>query len=481
MRYLSPRRLHYNLRMKIRSLSPALAAAVVAVAAASARAAFAAAATFVAAAVVTMPTARADETAAGTVADSARTATIDRVRDYLEATSDATRREILATLSDTPIEELLAALPAAIEYPALEPGISTWPMRVAETGEESTYVLVLPPNYDPAKPWPAWLALHGTGGVGAHSAQFLDNEVARSGFVAVCPTAAPDRRGKGWDFSRAQRLLSIAALDDARRRVNIDADRVVIGGWSRGGHGTYDVAVHHPALFSAANPVAGAPRANYVGMLRNLGAMRMHIVNGANDEALLIAAARSGVELLTRKVRADVRYIEDPERGHDVMLDSLPAAADACLAAVRDARADRLLVAAHGDGLTEASWLRIDELAGDAYTIGDTLSVPGLSSKRTKSARLVAFHKAVFEATASVDARRGSNAFTLKSDGVRRATLLLHHDAVRWGRSVRVTANGRRVFSDRIEPSAATLLDGFRARRDLGRLFVAELTVDIPE
>lgn len=411
-------------------------------------------------------------------AESARDA-LTLVRAF-ESASWEEREAIVGELDAMPIADVVDAVRRAAEFPPVEPGVVRRQMIVAETGEQSEYILIVPPGYDPARAWPAWLALHPTGGTGGQAAQFMQEQAARLGFIAICPSELPERRGRGWAFTREERLLTIAALDDAKRQVHIDPDRVVIGGWSRGGHATYGVAGHHPALFCALHPVIGAPRANYVGLLRNLDAHHIRILNGAQDERLLVAAARSGVELLTKKVRADVHYDEVADRDHSVMLDRLPAVADACLAARRDVAADRCVVAGYpGSGLTEGLWLRIDAFERTAYSPGQSLRIPGFTRKVDRVDRLEAFHETVFAKTAWVEAKRNGNRFVLKTSHVRKVTLLLTLDAVDWNRKILVNCAGRRVFSEKVEPSVETLLDGYLRRRDTGRLFVAEIELEL--
>ncbi len=403
------------------------------------------------------------------------------LRRYLEASTEEERAPLLEGLEAIPVDDLreeLIRLDAEPREP-FTPGRHDIDVAIAGTDLTSRYVLVIPEDYDPAQEWPLWIAMHGTSGSGNDCAQFLRKETAKHRFVLACPTAHESHRSRGWGFTPEERALTLSVLADVKRRVRVDPDRVILSGWSRGGHATFDVAVHHPGLFAGVQPVTGAPRAHYFGMLRNLGDPSVYILNGANDDERLLIAVRNGVEYLTKKIRADVTYVEDPERGHDLLLEHLPAAADAMMAARRDASPDRIVVAAHADARTEGAWLRIDAVNGEVHRPGAGLRIPGYRASASEESKLSAAHKAVFDATGWVEAKRGRNAFSLKADGVLKVTLLLDADAIDWKRNVRVTLGGKRLFSDKVQPSARTLLEGYHARRDIGRLFLAELPIEL--
>ena len=58
-------------------------------------------------------------------------------------------------------------------------------------------------------------------------------------------------------FKFAGEVDVLEALADAKRRLRIDDDRISVRGFSMGGAGCWQMAVHYPDLFFAANPGAG--------------------------------------------------------------------------------------------------------------------------------------------------------------------------------------------------------------------------------
>src|SRR5436189_20252 len=83
-----------------------------------------------------------------------------------------------------------------------------------------------------------------------------DALATRAGVIA--PTEAGENAG--YRFSARERASALAALRWARLRFDLDPDRVLVTGSSRGGHMSWDLALRHPGLFAAAAPMIGAPR-----------------------------------------------------------------------------------------------------------------------------------------------------------------------------------------------------------------------------
>lgn len=122
-----------------------------------------------------------------------------------------------------------------------------------------TYLVYVPPSYDPEQPIPLVIALHGRPGTGGGIAYLYDmNWVAReNGFVVVYP----DGIENAWNYTRGVpnfwdphvddteffRLL----VDDLARDLSIDFDRLYVTGFSNGGFMTQRVACEDPERYAA--------------------------------------------------------------------------------------------------------------------------------------------------------------------------------------------------------------------------------------
>ena len=150
--------------------------------------------------------------------------------------------------------------------PAPEPKQDAEPDRgflmksVPVLGEDRSYMLYLPPAYEPRTPSPAIVFLNGKGECGtdgmlqitAGLGPAVINDVTRWPFVIVFPQKRDPEILWGED-----EVVVLAALDRTRRECNIDAARIALGGISQGGNGTWSIAARHPDLFASLVVVCG--------------------------------------------------------------------------------------------------------------------------------------------------------------------------------------------------------------------------------
>jgi len=183
----------------------------------------------------------------------------DSLRRFFKATTPseqaAARKEILATKALTPAK-LAAAIRGLQLWEARETGEyeATLRLRKGKSSEMQLWLQV-PEGYDPARPWPLVIALHGQGGKAQQmlrlTRQILDDKA--KDFIIAAPqdlgplgfTMPPDV------VARPRNLLT--AL---RRMFRIDSDRVFIVGYSQGSHDAWMSAVMHGDCFTGIVPLA---------------------------------------------------------------------------------------------------------------------------------------------------------------------------------------------------------------------------------
>ncbi len=161
---------------------------------------------------------------------------------------------------------LLCMIPAVDEN--LGPGDHE---RLLQIGDmHRSYIVHVPPKYDPKKPTPLVVALHGAGTNGRMMAGFsgLSTKSDEAGFVVVYPN------GTGaagllltWNSGGFRRVASASTaddvgyigtvLDDLAKCVNVDAKRVYVTGMSNGGMMCYRLAAELSDRIAAIAPVAG--------------------------------------------------------------------------------------------------------------------------------------------------------------------------------------------------------------------------------
>ncbi len=135
------------------------------------------------------------------------------------------------------------------------------------SGEKRQYLLYVPPTYDPSKPTPLVISIHGFAEWPAHQAHISRwNELAdEKGFIVVYPSGTdfPKRwRTTGLTSSPGDPALDVQFISDLMDRLetqyNIDPARIYANGLSNGGGMSYLLACKLSDRIAAIGSVAGA-------------------------------------------------------------------------------------------------------------------------------------------------------------------------------------------------------------------------------
>lgn len=121
------------------------------------------------------------------------------------------------------------------------------------------YGLEIPENYhfDGSDPFRMDVWLHGRG-ERSTEANFIAEHMTRPGQYQPNKTIVLHPFGRYCNaFKFAGEIDILEAMDDVKKKYAIDDNRVAIRGFSMGGAGCWQMAVHYPDLFFAANPGAG--------------------------------------------------------------------------------------------------------------------------------------------------------------------------------------------------------------------------------
>ncbi|MSR59714.1 MAG: polyhydroxybutyrate depolymerase [Planctomycetaceae bacterium] len=150
----------------------------------------------------------------------------------------------------------------------LEPGNHL--LRLTVDDRPRSYLVHLPPRYDPTRPTPIVLVYHGALMNGPMMVKYsgLSDKADEAGFVAVYPngTGAGEAfltwNSWGLDGPRKKERpddvkFTASLLDDLATRVNVDPKRVYACGMSNGGMMCYRLAAELADRIAAIAPVAG--------------------------------------------------------------------------------------------------------------------------------------------------------------------------------------------------------------------------------
>jgi len=191
-------------------------------------------------------------------------------------------------------------------------------MRADKLDTGARYTLFVPESYDPLRPTPLVIGLHGGGrggadgklvvGSGASAMNFYQRRCNERGWICVCPTALE----AGWGGPRNDALID-AILDELAALYNIDENRIYLVGHSMGGGGTWVQGARQPEVYAAI-----APAASYgVRGIDALGKTRtgFYVYHSEDDPRTRIGGVRPQMKNLPGS-GLDFVYTELQDRGH---------------------------------------------------------------------------------------------------------------------------------------------------------------------
>ena len=204
----------------------------------------------------------------------------------------------------------------------------------------------LPAGYDPAKKWPLVLQLHGYNPANPDYVGWwsiderhpnIDTEFEdQQQVIYIEPHGRGNTRYLGLGDNDVMRVIA-----EAKKRFNVDENRVYLSGESMGGWGTWNVGTRHPDTFAAIAPVFGgtdyrlqmseeqlaalSPTDRFIqerdsswARAEGLNNTPVYIHHGDADPAVNVEGSRWAVKLLQRW-GYDVRYHEYPGRVHETL------------------------------------------------------------------------------------------------------------------------------------------------------------------
>lgn len=136
-----------------------------------------------------------------------------------------------------------------------QPGRTLRGFRSRIDGTIQPYGLSLPEGWDPRRPIRLDIDLHGRGPT---ELTFLNTHlpanptVSREPFVTLFPYG---RGNNGWRWAGETDVFE--ALAEVTRQYRIDPRRIILRGFSMGGHGAWHLGLHYPDRWAAVNPGAG--------------------------------------------------------------------------------------------------------------------------------------------------------------------------------------------------------------------------------
>ncbi|MEO5826016.1 MAG: alpha/beta hydrolase [Gemmatimonadales bacterium] len=208
-----------------------------------------------------------------------------------------------------------------------------------EAGVPMEYELFVPRSYDPSRPSPLIVALHGLGSNPKVVIRYqgLTDLAEERGYIVVAPMGYTTG---GWYGSRGHGAIrnrpgAESATDPSnhgilseqdvmnvigivRRDFNINNQRIFMFGHSMGGGGAYHLAMEHPQLFAGLAPVAPAiySSPDSLALIRDVPVI---VVQGDADRLVDVAVTRRWVEKM-RELGMRHEYVEVAGGDHSMLI-----------------------------------------------------------------------------------------------------------------------------------------------------------------
>lgn len=398
--------------------------------------------------------------------------------DYLRAGEQVRRTRVLRQYIADPanviapdeMAALLPLLPPAAPLAAPSDGpitLHTEPSALSKKGVE--YLVQLPPEYSPVRPYPVLIAL----AMGAEEPKEMFDRLARAsgeyGYILVAPRWGQPMEDL-YQYSAAEQAAVLDVLREVRRHFAVDSDRVFLVGLGQGGNMALDVGLAHPDLFAGVIPVGGKPDKFVMRYWPNCQALPLYIVDGA----MTVTNQKWLRPLLSEKwvpKGYPVIYVEYKGRGIEWFEAEVPRIFD-----WMDHKRDRFKRATGVPALGRPTEEYITERACDDrfyWIAADGIAERHLVPDGDWSPNVLG---------ATVQARiREGNFVQVDAHGFKKLTVWFTKDMLDFTKSATVRVNNAiRLQSRKVTPSLETLMQDVADRGDRQRPYWAKLDCDRP-
>jgi pimeloyl-ACP methyl ester carboxylesterase len=169
------------------------------------------------------------------------------------------------------------------------------------------YALSLPERREGASP--LVLSLHYAGhGAPYYGRRMLESLVEPALHDLNAVIVAPDCPSSSWTTKESEEAV-LALFGFVAAAYRTDPERVVVTGYSMGGMGVWHLVSRHPGRFSAAIPMAGAPRD---ADLQTVARTPLYAIHSKIDEVVPLTPTREAVDQLKKAgARAELVLVDD--------------------------------------------------------------------------------------------------------------------------------------------------------------------------
>ena len=406
---------------------------------------------------------------------------------YLQAKDPTGKTQILADLlglegvgADS-VLKLVPQLPPLIETRGITVGQATEVFvdkaldGVDENVPEVKYHVLLPTEYSHDRSYPMVVALHAVehdpnwelrwwGGTKEEPLQ-----AQRRGYIVIAPEYLDDK-AMSYGYSPLSHYRVRMALRDARKRFNVDSDRVFLAGHGSGGDAAFDIGNSHPDLFAGVIPINGQIDNLAVKIWKNGRRVPWYIVSGQLDRDTF----EKNASIINRMMigHFDVLLSEFIGRGYESYYEEIHKLFDWMDLQQRIPSPEQFTMLTMRPNNNQFYWLKANTLEGVSQSHGRGRNGPIIPNG---AVNITARPKIV-----SAEILAGSSDRTTISitSPARSNTVWLNPDMIDFGIRLRVRLGSRQVYNDFVEASVEHILEDLRQRGDRQRIYQTRIDLN---
>jgi phospholipase/carboxylesterase len=216
------------------------------------------------------------------------------------------RNELMTPSGQQPLDKQPAETGRLLARPAQPVEMVSPGLQALGLGTERDGLLYIPPGYQPDRPAPLVLMLHGAGGIAQHGLTPLQPLADEIGMILL----APDSRGRTWDIIIGRYGPDIAFIEQALaqtfNRCAVDPAHLAVGGFSDGASYALSIGLINGDLFS--HVIAFSP--GFMSAKEQNGSPRIFISHGTQDPVLPIDRCSRRIVPQLQQAGYDVHYRE---------------------------------------------------------------------------------------------------------------------------------------------------------------------------
>ena len=385
-------------------------------------------------------------------------------------------------------DQVRALLHRAAPFPAVEPGLHSFETRADDLVPAVRYHLRVPSTYkhEAGQAWPLVLGCHGTGGTGRKFLGFVERLLGPESdkYIVVCPDAP---QADVYQAGPVMTDYSVRVLEDLRHRVNIDSNRTVLTGYSKGGYTTWGTVLFWPGQWGGALPMAAWPlteagSAGNTFYLDNVLNVDIQAHWGASD---IVAGQTRGINTFNRDVRKYLRDhgarqyegIEYAGQGHSLNLD-MERIRRFIASARRDPFPEKCRLLFHRVHHGRACYVRAVTGGKKDFDFAKRQTIRVSSAMDPQKAKEMVLRREAFELDAQ--AVKKLNTIRVKALNLRAIEVDLSPELLDFARPINVVINDRTAFSGKRSVDWSELLETARRSYDFERLVAGRVKKTIP-